>query len=195
MNTTNKTIQITIGGHPVSGKSTAGEKIAQALNIEYYDMGRIMREIADRKKMSLGDLMELRKNKVKNEKDETINDEVDAFQKELAQSSKSFVLVSRLGFHFVPSSLKFLITVSIDIAAQRFLKDSAQRNEGDQADIDKIKECLEKRKNDDQALFKSLYGIYDIYNQKNYNYCINSDNLTPAETVDHILKDISWEYS
>ena len=77
---------ITISGVPGSGKSTVAKLVAQKLGFRHYSAGDFMRDIAEKRRMSL---LELGKAA---EKDRSIDHELDRRTAELGKSEDDFVM-------------------------------------------------------------------------------------------------------
>jgi cytidylate kinase len=92
---------ITISGNPGSGKNTVGEMLAKELKYEYIVMGDIRRQIAEDRGISLADL-----NKSDEESGET-DKIVDDKLVQIGKEQDNIVVVGRVGFHFIPDSLRY----------------------------------------------------------------------------------------
>ena len=93
-----KIYRISLTGDLGSGKSTAGEIIAERLQIEKFTLGTIQRKMAEEHNMSTIEF-----NRYLEDKPE-MDIVFDDWQKAFEQREGSFIIDSRLGFHFVPST-------------------------------------------------------------------------------------------
>ena len=105
---------ITISGKPGSGKSTVAELIAKRLSLKHYSIGNFMREIAKEKGISLLELGKIA------EKERWVDDELDKRQIELGGREDGFVIDSRLGFHFIPKSVKIFLDVNLSSLSSNY---------------------------------------------------------------------------
>ena len=88
---------ITISGRPGSGKSSTAAQLSKLLGYERFYSGAVVREIAKRRGLSLGQL-----NKIA-EEDEAIDREIDEEIKKYAHQDQ-YIVDARLGFHWIPDS-------------------------------------------------------------------------------------------
>ena len=58
-----------------------------------------------------------------------IDHKIDSFTKALGEKKESFVLDSRMAWHFIPKSLKIYLRVQPDVAAKRIFNDQIRFNE------------------------------------------------------------------
>ena len=81
---------ITISGPPGSGKTTACSKLSERLGLEAVVFGKIFRQLAAEKNLSLGELGDLA------EKDPSIDSMIDGRILEIARNNPDIILESRL---------------------------------------------------------------------------------------------------
>lgn len=169
---------ITIGGAPGSGKSTVGRMLATNLNIPFFGMGEIRRKYALQQGITLEVLNERAKT------DRSSDDLVDKHQADLAKHHRSFVLDSRLGFHFLPKSIKVYVTVDRRAAAQRIFdqrRDSEHWNTVEEGML-----SLQKREEGDRQRYLHLYGI-DPTDLSQYDLVVDSSKTNPIELMEQII--------
>ena len=104
---------ITISGRPGSGKSVVASKLARELGIPHVSAGDFMREMASERGMSILELSRTAQGT------DEIDREIDARTVRLASEGGSFVMDARLGWHFIPDSIKVFLDVSLEEAARR----------------------------------------------------------------------------
>jgi len=172
---------ITISGTPGSGKSTVGGLLSKKLKCGYYDIGKIRRAIAKKRGMTLEEYNKF------GESDESTDREVDDYQGELGKSKNNIVLVSRLGYHFVPNSFKVFLKVNREEAAKRIVKDYTRSHEEKPETIKDALRMIEARNASDRKRYMKYYGI-DPYENKDYDLVIDTYGKSPAEIVGEILK-------
>lgn len=172
---------ITIGGMPGSGKSTVAKLLASKLGFKKYSNGEFMRDMAEERKISLLELSKIA------EEDRSIDEEIDQRQIELGQTEDNFVIDARLGFHFIPQSIKIMLDADFEERARRILSDKI-RNEHN-INIQTTKERILTREASERKRYKEYYNL-DPSDKKNYDLVIDTTRLEPEIVVDKILKFI-----
>jgi cytidylate kinase len=177
---------ISFSGSPGSGKSTAAKALAQKLIWPRYYIGGILRELAQKKGISIVEYLNLA------EDDFSIDREIDEYQKKLGQTKDNFIIEGRTSWHFIPQSLKIYLDVDLDEGVRRIwneLEKENHRNEGNGLkSLAALKVTVLQRLASDKKRYRQYYGI-DVYDQKNYGLCIDTTNLTREETSARI-----WEF-
>ena len=87
---------ISLSGNPGSGKSTVAKRLAADLGFERFYIGRMRREVARKKGMTLAEF---------NKWGEEGNDadaEFERYVEELGKTKDNFIIESRTAFHFIP---------------------------------------------------------------------------------------------
>lgn len=175
---------ITIAGDLGSGKTTIGKRLAKQLNYQFLSVGDFMGEIATERGLSLYELSKVAMND---------NGEVDKIldekQIEFGKNHNNIIFDSRLGWHFIPHSIKVYLHVDIDIGAKRIFNDKRE-DEKENTSLESTKEYIIKRRASERQRYKDYYGL-DFDNPDNFNICINTSNLTIDEVEEKILKEIS----
>ena len=149
---------ITVTGELGSGKSTIAKLIAKKEKIKYYSTGEILRKIADKMNMSILEINKYAEN------NKSIDGDIDAFTIDLGKSLESFIMDSRMAWHFIPDSFKVLLTVDSKVAAQRIIMQTNRMSES-YIDIEAAEKNLLERKNSELKRFIDLYGVN--YTDKN----------------------------
>lgn len=174
-----KSTIITISGRPGSGKSVVAKALAKKLKLKHYSTGELMRKMARQRGMTLMALTQ--KARRDNGK---IDRMLDEYQVQLGKTKKNFVIDGRLGFYFIPHSIKMFLDVSPLVAAQRIAK---QRRGG----VEKLRTLaeaqreLKRRTEAEQERYKKYYGA-DYMQKKNYDLAID----TTRQSVDGVVKRI-----
>ncbi len=171
-------MKVTISGSPGSGKSTVGNLVAKKLGYSFYSSGDFFRQLAKEKHMDVNEFSEYC------EKHPEMDDIIDRKQAEFGKLHDNFVLDSRLGFYFIPDSVKIFLDAGIETRAKRIFRDS--RND-------------EKSKNETEALFKlqerenseinrwiKYYNI-SYQNKTHFDLVIQTDAMSAEEAADKIV--------
>ncbi|NIA03923.1 MAG: AAA family ATPase [Nitrospiraceae bacterium] len=171
-------MKITISGRIGAGKSTVAKELAEALGYEYYSTGSIMRKIAKEKGINLLKLSE------EAEFNPEIDEQIDKFQKEIGKIKDDFVMDSRLGFIFIPDSIKIYLNVDLETSAERLL--SRNDKEEHYKDFDTTLDSITERERIENERFMKLYHV-DFTNLTNYDLIITTSDLTPNQIVSTII--------
>ena len=166
---------ITICGGLGSGKSTAAKRVATALGFDHFSGGDFMRKIASEKGISLAELSTIAEN------DPAVDKEIDRSQKEFMDSHDNFVIDSRLGWYWAPSSFKVFLTVDPRVSAERVFADlqakKAERSEevsGELETIEALQEKQAERLESERLRYKEYYGIENHFDSKNFDLVIDT---------------------
>jgi cytidylate kinase len=170
---------ITISGRPGSGKSTLGRLLSAKLNIPFFSMGEIRRHYAVEHGMTINDLNE------RAEKDPSSDHQVDEFQRRLPEKHPSFIVDSRLGYHFLPQSVKIFIKVPREIAAKRIFE---RRRESEAwASVEDGIEALKQREESDKHRYKHLYNIEHPPSMEHYDLVLDSTTTEADQLLKHTM--------
>lgn len=176
------TTHITITGDLGSGKSTIAKKICDILHLKYLSTGSIQRELASQMGMNT-----LEFNKYSNENKE-IDSYIDQKLKDINHASDTYVLDSRLGWHFVQTSFKIYVMAMDEVAAARVLKDGSRVGEPDARDLQgKISELKERRELENNR-FEKIYGIRPSLFQ-DFDIIIDTSTAT-VEDITQLVVDL-----
>jgi CMP/dCMP kinase len=169
---------ITIGGTPGAGKDTVGRVVSERLGYKYYSFGEMLREVALKEGINIEELSS------KLIQSPITDNQVDEYQEELGSTMDNIIVVSRLGFHFIPHSLKVYLFCDEKESARRVLE-SGRRSER----IDSLEEALKgirQRQENDAKRYKKFYGL-DIHDTTRFDIMINTTVLTPDEVAGIII--------
>ncbi len=146
-------MHISITGDLGSGKSTVAKEICRILGLNYLSTGLIQRRLGQEKGM---DTLEF--NKFANNNKE-VDEYIDQQLKDVNNKTESYVLDSRLGWHFVNKSFKIYAMAIDEVAATRVLMDGVRIGEPNSGDLQtKIKQQKERRKIENER-FEKIYGV------------------------------------
>jgi CMP/dCMP kinase len=180
------TMIITISGTPGSGKSTVAKMIATKLGFKHYSTGDFMRQMAKERGISLEELGELAKI------DTLIDKTLDDRQIQLGKDEDNFVIDARLGFHFIPDSIKIYVNVKTEVGAQRILGDikANLRHEEQAKDIQDMVDKIESRKKSEIDRYTKYYNV-NIHDLQNYDLVVDSSDFTAEQIADKVIGFVS----
>lgn len=177
-------MKITISGNPGSGKSTVSKLLASSLGLNHYSTGDFMRSIAKKRGITLLELSAIA------EKDSSVDAELDEYNKKLGLEEDGFVLDSRLGFHFIPDSIKIFLVVSQEESARRILNSEKHKAlEKENVDLEITTKNIMERIKSENKRYAEKYGV-DYWDKSKYDLTIETDNLSPEEVVGRITSFI-----
>ena len=173
-------MRITLSGTPGSGKTSVAKSLSRRLKLKHYSIGDLMRKIAKEKNMTLIQLIRLA-----NKSDE-VDKELDKAQIDLKKED-NFVIDSRIGFYFIPNSVKIFLDADFDIRIKRIF--GSKRVEETYSDLSQAKKEIKERFDSEQERYRKIYDL-DYLDKKNYNYILDTSNLNVEESTDKIIKFI-----
>lgn len=171
-------MKITISGTPGSGKSAVAALVAERLGLKHYSAGGFMREIAKRRGIDILELNMLAA------KDKSIDKEADDNVKRLGEEQDHFILDARLGWLFIPDSIKIFLEVEENIGAERIFK---QKRSDEQFDIEETTQAIKQRKAMEAKRYQERYGV-DHLDKEHYDFVLDTGNLTLREVVDKVVE-------
>ncbi len=169
---------------PGSGKTTLAKHLAKVFDLKYYGMGDLRREMAVRKGMNINELNKL------GEKNPITDKEVDDFIVSLAKSKSKeerIIIDGRMGFHFIPQSIKIFINVDLKESAKRIFKRQGKSEKYE--NVDETYGALKKRIESDDRRYKKYYHV-GIFNLDNYDILFDSTKMTIPEAKENIQKTV-----
>jgi predicted cytidylate kinase len=172
-------IRITLSGDLGSGKSSVGRRLAEALRIPYFSAGALFREIG-----RIDNLDALNTN-LAAENNTAIDFAVDKRTREIDRTVPSFIIDSRMAWHFVQNALKVFLSVSRDTAAHRIMGDGARASES-YANHATAVAALGKRRQSETTRYRQLYGV-DIVDFANYDLVVVTDDADVADVTALVL--------
>ncbi|MFA5333613.1 MAG: cytidylate kinase family protein [Candidatus Nanoarchaeia archaeon] len=170
---------LTITGDLGSGKSTVAKLVSKELKLNYYSTGQMFRKLAVDMQVSFKELNDLAK------KDKRIDKRIDDYQKKLGKTENDFILEGRLGFHFIPKSIKICLRVEPKEAARRIMTDN--RSDEKFKTLKEAEESIKSRARIEKQRYEALYKI-NIDDDKNYDLIIDTTKIPATEVAKKIIK-------
>lgn len=170
-------MRITISGPPGSGKTTACGKLSEILGLKAVVFGKIFRELAAEKNLSLVELGAIA------EQDPSIDKMIDSRILDIARENEDIILESRLSAYMcsrygIPA-FKVYIDASPEVRMSRIGVREGETFE------EACAKTVERQKSEAKRYMK-YYGI-DIEDRSVYDLVINTDDLDPDQVVERIL--------
>jgi predicted cytidylate kinase len=173
-------MRITISGPPGSGKTTACSKLSEELGLEAVVFGKIFRELAAEKQITLGELGALA------EKDPSIDRMIDSRLVETARSHEDIILESRLSAYMLHRNgipaFKIYLDASPEVRMARVGLREGQTLE--QA----VEETVDRQRSESKRYM--MYYDIDINDLSVYDLIIRTDDLDPDQVLQRILEAI-----
>lgn len=170
---------IVISGDLGSGKSTISEQVAKRLGIRKVSMGDIMREMARSRGMSTLQL------NLDAEHDETVDSQIDEFQKEIAKTKEQLIVDSRLSWFFFADAFKVHLIVDPAVAAQRAVSRPSSEVEA-YSSPEEARERLRTRSESERSRFLRRYGA-DKARLRNYDLVCDTTRASQEEIAGAII--------
>lgn len=173
---------ICISGNIAVGKTEVASKLADTLGYDLYKASMSFREMAREKNMDLVLFNEY----VKQNPD--IDYAIENKTKEVVENKEKLVVDARLGFYIEPKAFKVYMVADINVAAERLYEASKSRGKEEKyTDVSAAKAAIELREGSERDRYMRLYNI-DVHNMDNYDYVIDTTDLTSDEVVVKIIK-------
>lgn len=179
-------MHLTLTGDLGSGKSTVAKILLERLGLEYYSTGNILRKMAQENGISILEMNE------RAAKDKTIDKKIDDATIALANSPISYLVDSRLAWHFLPKSFKVKLKVDPKEAAKRVLGDKTRSCAEKYKSLDDAFTHLVARRQEEVRRFKEIYNV-DIEDDSQFDLVVDTTNLSPekvAVLIEEKYKDI-----
>ena len=174
-------IRISITGDLGSGKSTVCQELNKTYGLRAFSTGTIQRRIAEEKGMSTFEL-----NKYAETHPE-IDDQIDGELKALSGSDFDLVIDSRMAWHFVENTFKVYLITDEAVSARRIFADKRGPSEK-YTNTEHALEHLRARKISENLRYREKYGV-DCYDMSNYDYVLDTTELTIEETAVLIMQE------
>ena len=177
--------KISLAGDLGSGKSTVAKILIEALGAEYYSTGSIVRAIAERMGMTIGEL------NVYMETHPEIDTEIDEGIAGLSSDPRSLVIDSRMAWHFTKGTFKVYLSTDIEVASARIM--SANRTCEHASTLEETIACTKARRESEKKRYLTQYGV-DITDLSNYTLVVDTTYATPEEVAGVIISSFEkWK--
>lgn len=174
---------ITITGKPCSGKGTVAKEFCKKFNFQYICTGDMFREYS--KQFGYDNILTFQEQSSKiKEIDKLVDDKIYEIGK--TRTNENIVIDSRLAWHFVEKSFKVFIDIQDQTAGERLL--NANRETEQAKTLEEAITSLKARWNVENDRYQELYGVNNL-NLNNYDFIIDSSNLTPSQVVEEIYSN------
>lgn len=174
---------ICISGNIAVGKTEVALKLSEKLEYKLYKASESFRKLARDMNMDLVSFNEYVKNNPE------IDMKIEETTKNVARENDNIIIDARLGFFLCPEAFKVYMLANIDTAAIRLFKASKTRGKEEEYEtINEAKRAIELRENSERERYKKLYNV-DIHDKSNYDYVIDTTNLSSDEVVDKIIEE------
>lgn len=179
------TEKISLAGDLGSGKSTVSSLLMDALGAEYYSTGSIVRSIAQKMGMTVGELNEYMETHP--EIDTMIDDGLVA----LSEDERLLIIDSRMAWHFTKGTFKVYLSADIETSALRIM--GANRQGEHAATLEQTVEQTAARRKSEQKRYAEQYGV-DIADLTNYALVVDTTVATPEEIAGVIVSSFEkWK--
>ena len=170
--------KISLAGDLGSGKSTVAKILIEALGAKYYSTGSIVRAIAERMGMTIGEL------NVYMETHPEIDKEVDDGLVALAANPDALIIDSRMAWHFTEGTFKVYLSTDVETASLRIM--SANRTCEHATTLEETIACTKARRESEKKRYSEKYGV-DITDLSNYSLVVDTTYATPDEVAGVII--------
>ena len=174
-------MKITITGALHSGKSTVAKAISEALVYTYFSVGELQRRLAVEKGMTITQYN-------KYMLDNNLDNEVDNRTAEIGRMNEGFIFDARLAWHFIPDSFKIYLSVDLEIAVERAMKNERGKSENYASNQEAMESIIERRRLE-VSRFKDIYNI-DIDKDSNYDLVIDTSHISMEEVAEYAIDKI-----
>lgn len=177
--------KISLAGDLGSGKSTVSAILVERLGATYYSTGAIVREIAERRGMTVVELNTYM------ETHPEIDHEIDDGIARLSDDNRMLIIDSRMAWHFTKGTFKIYLSTDIETAALRIMMNNRR---GEHAStLEETIADTKRRRASEKKRYMEQYGV-DIKDLTNYDFILDTTYATPEEVADAIVEAYeSWQ--
>lgn len=170
--------KISLAGDLGSGKSTVSDILIERLGAEYYSTGAIVRSIAKKYGMDVGDFNRYM------ESHPEIDREIDNGLCALSDVDKLMIIDSRLAWYFTKGTFKVYLSTDTITSALRIMQ--ANRQGEHKATLEESIEATKSRRESEKKRYREQYGV-DIKDLHNYDLIVDTTVATPDEVAECVI--------
>src|SRR5581483_623630 len=167
--------KITLFGLAGTGTSSVGRALARKLKYQFYSTGNFMRDQADQLGLTIYEFDEMCR------KDPNYDLNRDKMIEEFGKKNDNFILDARLGWRFVPDSLKVKLECDFEERVKRVVF-------RDKMDVEEVKALTIKREESIGDRFWRYYQIKDSGDSSHFDLIIDTTKISATETMDQICQ-------
>jgi len=171
--------KISLAGDLGSGKSTVSDILIERLGAEYYSTGRIVRDIAKRRGMTVVEL------NVYMETHPEIDHEIDDGLVALSDDDRFLIIDSRMAWHFTMGTFKVYLSCDIETSALRIM--NANRDGEHAMTLEATVAQTRARRTSEKKRYMEQYGV-DIKDLTNYSLVLDTTYATPGEVAEALIE-------
>ena len=177
--------KISLAGDLGSGKSTVSNILIDRLGAEYYSTGKIVRDVAERRGMTVVEL-----NKYMETHPE-LDHEIDDGLVALSQDDRLLIIDSRMAWHFTKGTFKVYLSTDIETSAVRIM--CANRQGEHASSLEQTVEQTRARRESEKKRYFTQYGV-NIKDLTNYDLVIDTTYATPDEVAERLISGFEkWQ--
>lgn len=174
-----KYTKITISGKICTGKSTLFKKLAQKLHWNTFHTGQFFRNYVKKRGLNL---------EKAEEQSEFLTKKIDYKAQDILKKKEGNYIfdgwMTGIMADNYPHVLRILLTCSDDVRIERFAK-------REKISFKAAKQLITEREKNLFEKLKQIYHRNDFVNPKNYNYVIDTSNLTSNEVFKKVLQSLN----
>lgn len=170
--------KISLAGDLGSGKSTVAKILIARLGADYYSTGAIVRDIAEKRGMTVLALNEYM------ETHREIDGEIDDGLRRLGDDPRALIIDSRMAWHFTKGTFKVYLSTDAETSALRIMSDHRVGEHA--ATLEQTIAETASRRASEKKRYLELYGV-DIKALSNYDFVIDTTHATPERIAEEIL--------
>jgi predicted cytidylate kinase len=173
-------MRITISGPPGSGKTTVCKGLSERLGLKAVVFGEFFRQLAKEKGMTLAEFGAFA------EKEPSIDRMIDDMILDAARENPDIILESRLAAHMLTQNeipaFRLYLGASPDVRIKR-----VGMREGES--LEEVRSHTIERQSSEAKRYKMYYDI-DIEDLSVYDLILDTDDLSAAEVVERVIREI-----
>lgn len=166
--------KVTLFGLPGTGTTSSGKWVADRIESGYKSGGSFYRQMALDMDLSLNDFEKLCNT------DPKYDLRLDDMQKKFGEENDNFLVESRLGWFFIPDSIKIKLTCDDDVRVKRIAK-------RDGITIEDAESLTQEREGITETKYSREYGIKEFAPDSVFDLIIDTTKKPLTDVVDEIV--------